>query len=140
MAAATLQERSGGRHILGVGTGPSAPGALERLRYVRRRDPGTGRGNSAAVAAWRLALPAPVPIWIAALGPKAVRLAGEIADGVTSNWCTPERVAEARDAILVAAGAAGRDPDAVTIAGWTSARPSRTAPTRRCSRPRPSTV
>jgi alkanesulfonate monooxygenase SsuD/methylene tetrahydromethanopterin reductase-like flavin-dependent oxidoreductase (luciferase family) len=35
MAAATVQERSGGRHILGVGTGPSAPGALGRLRdYV----------------------------------------------------------------------------------------------------------
>src|SRR5918994_5912842 len=35
MAAATVQERSGGRHILGVGTGGSAPGALGRLRtYV----------------------------------------------------------------------------------------------------------
>src|SRR5918999_889356 len=35
MAAATVQERSGGRHILGVGTGGSVPGALDRLRaYV----------------------------------------------------------------------------------------------------------
>src|SRR5438477_7765089 len=31
-AAATVQERSGGRLILGLGTGPSAPGALDRLR------------------------------------------------------------------------------------------------------------
>src|SRR4029450_12220006 len=32
MAAATVQERSGGRHLLGVGTGGAAPGALDRLR------------------------------------------------------------------------------------------------------------
>ena len=32
MAAATVQERSGGRHVLGLGTGPATPGALERLR------------------------------------------------------------------------------------------------------------
>ncbi|HEY7668637.1 MAG TPA: LLM class flavin-dependent oxidoreductase, partial [Actinomycetota bacterium] len=31
MAATTLQERSGGRFVLGLGTGPAAPGALARL-------------------------------------------------------------------------------------------------------------
>ncbi|HUF58612.1 MAG TPA: LLM class flavin-dependent oxidoreductase [Actinomycetota bacterium] len=120
MAAATVQERSGGRHILGVGTGGSAPGALGRLEeYVQEiRDL---VGGSAPGAALRLPLPAPVPIWIAALGPKAVRLAGEIADGVILNWCTPDRVAEARTAIRVAAGEAGRDPDAVTIAVYVRA-------------------
>jgi alkanesulfonate monooxygenase SsuD/methylene tetrahydromethanopterin reductase-like flavin-dependent oxidoreductase (luciferase family) len=87
MAAATVQERSGGRHILGVGTGPSGPGALERLRaYVE----GIRElvGGSASGAALRLPLPVPVPIWIAALGPRAVRLAGEIADGVIL-WLSP---------------------------------------------------
>ena len=124
MAAATVQERSGGRHILGVGTGGAAPGALGRLEdYVKEiRDL---VGGSALGAALRLPLPAPVPIWVAALGPKAVRLAGEIADGVILNWCTPERVAEARDAIRVAAGEAGRDPDAVTIAVYVRASFSR---------------
>jgi alkanesulfonate monooxygenase SsuD/methylene tetrahydromethanopterin reductase-like flavin-dependent oxidoreductase (luciferase family) len=120
MAAATVQERSGGRLVLGVGTGPSAPGALERLRTYA----GEIRelvGGSAPGPALRLSLPAPVPIWIAALGPKAVRLAGEIADGVILNWCTPERVAEARDAIRAAAGDAGRDPDSVTIAVYVRA-------------------
>ena len=113
-AAATVQERSGGRHVLGVGTGGSAPGALDRLRdYVRaiRR-----RISGAA-----LELPAPVPVWIAALGPRATRLAGEIADGVILNWCTPDRVAEAREAVWVAAGEAGRDPDAVTISVYVRA-------------------
>lgn len=109
MAAATVQERSGGRHILGVGTGGSRPGALGELRsYVAE--------IRELLDTNPLPLPAPVPNWIAALGPRAVRLAGEIADGVMLNWCTPERVAEARDAIRAAAGEAGRDPDAVTIA------------------------
>ena len=120
MAAATVQERSGGRHILGVGTGGAAAGALGRLRdYVREIRELVG-GNAPG-AALGLPLPAPVPIWIAALGPKAVRIAGEIADGVILNWCTPDRVAEARDAIRVAAGEAGRDPDAVTIAVYVRA-------------------
>ena len=120
MAAAAVQERSGGRHVLGVGTGPSAPGALDRLRaYVEEIREAVG--GSAPGAALRLRLPAPVPIWIAALGPRAVRLAGEIADGVILNWCTPDRVAEARDAIRAAAVEAGRDPDAVTIAVYVRA-------------------
>ena len=120
MAAATVQERSGGRHILGVGTGRAAPGALGRLRdhveEIRELV-----GGSAPGAALRLPLPAPIPIWIAALGPRAVRLAGEIGDGVLLNWCTPDRVAEARDAIRTAAGEAARDPDAVTIAVYVRA-------------------
>ena len=112
MAAATVQERSGGRHILGVGTGGSAPGALGRLRATTSKRSASWWPAAPPAPTLRLPLPAPVPIWIAALGPKAVRLAGEIADGVILNWCTPERVAEARDAIRAAAGEAGRDPDA----------------------------
>ncbi len=120
MAAATVQERSGGRHILGVGTGGAAPGALGRLRtYVQElRELLSGSAPGPALS---LPLPAPVPIWTAALGPRAVRLAGQIADGVILNWCTPDRVAEARDAIRAAAGEAGRAPDAVTIAVYVRA-------------------
>lgn len=114
MAAATVQERSGGRLVLGVGTGGSAPGALDRLRtYVAEL--------REHLSSTPLPLGAPVPVWIAALGPRAVRLAGEIADGVILNWCTPDRVAEARDAIRTSAGAAGRDPDAVTISVYVRA-------------------
>jgi 5,10-methylenetetrahydromethanopterin reductase len=120
MAAATVQERSGGRHVLGVGTGGAAPGALDRLRdYVGAIRERLDGGAPGAVPG--LTLPAPVPIWVAALGPRAVRLAGEIADGVILNWCTPERVAEARQAIRVAAGEAGRDRDAVTISVYVRA-------------------
>lgn len=108
MAAATVQERSGSRHILGVGTGGSRPGALDRLRtYVAEV-----RGF---LDTSPLPIPGAVPIWVAALGPKATRLAGEIADGVILNWCTPERVTQAREAIRASAVEAGRDPDSITI-------------------------
>lgn len=114
MAAATVQERSGGRHVLGVGTGGAAAGALDGFRTyvvaIRERLDRT-----------QLLLPAPVPIWVAALGPRATRLAGELADGVILNWCTPDRVAEASDAIRGAAASAGREPDAVTIAVYVRA-------------------
>jgi alkanesulfonate monooxygenase SsuD/methylene tetrahydromethanopterin reductase-like flavin-dependent oxidoreductase (luciferase family) len=114
MAAATVQERSGGRHVVGVGTGGAVPGALGRLStYVS--DVRDHLGDS------RVPLPAPVPVWIAALGPKATVLAGELADGVILNWCTPERVAEARATIRDAAIGAGREPDAVTIAVYVRA-------------------
>jgi 5,10-methylenetetrahydromethanopterin reductase len=114
MAAATVQERSGGRLVLGVGTGGSFPGALDQLRmYV-----GELREH---LESSPLSVDSRAPIWIAALGSRAVRLAGEIADGVILNWCTPDRVAEARDAIRSSAQAAGRDPDAVTIAVYVRA-------------------
>ena len=114
MAAATVQERSGGRLVLGVGSGGSFPGALDALRtYVAEL--------RELLAASPLPMAGPVPVWIAALGPKAVELAGEIADGVILNWCTPDRVAEARDAIRASAEAAGREPDAVTISVYVRA-------------------
>ena len=34
MAAATVHERSAGRLVLGIGTGPAVPGALDRLRNL----------------------------------------------------------------------------------------------------------
>lgn len=114
MAAATVQEHSGGRLVLGVGTGGSFPGALDQLRtYVAE--------IREHLSASPLPMAAPVPVWIAALGPKAVELAGEIADGVILNWCTPERVGEARDAIRASAQATGRDPDTVTISVYVRA-------------------
>jgi alkanesulfonate monooxygenase SsuD/methylene tetrahydromethanopterin reductase-like flavin-dependent oxidoreductase (luciferase family) len=119
MAGATVQERSHGRLVLGLGTGPSGPGALGRLRAtvlaVREAFAvGTGRVGE-VVAATSLRLDAPPPIWVAALGPRAVRLGAEVADGVLLNWCTPRRVAEARVEIDRAARAAGREPGDVAV-------------------------
>ena len=124
MAAATLHERSGGRLILGLGTGDAGPGALDELREtvrtVRRLLGGEELGEEGSRG---LALPpgGDVPIWISALGPKAMRLAGEIADGVLLNWCPPERVPFARSRIAEGAEAAERDPDSVTVAVYVRA-------------------
>jgi alkanesulfonate monooxygenase SsuD/methylene tetrahydromethanopterin reductase-like flavin-dependent oxidoreductase (luciferase family) len=122
MAAATVQERSAGRAILGIGTGPARRGALEALdvyvRQVRALLRGSEHGGEPAVS---LATPSHVPIWTAALRSRAVRTAGSVADGVLLNWCTPARVAEARDAIRGASEAAGRDPDAQTISVYVRA-------------------
>ncbi|MDP9341812.1 MAG: LLM class flavin-dependent oxidoreductase [Actinomycetota bacterium] len=128
MGAATVQELSGGRLVLGLGTGPPGPGALERLRSyvvaVRTAvaglpfTPPDAPGERAELAL--VPDPAP-PIWISALGERSFALAGEIADGVLLNWCTPERVARARDVVADAATRAGRDPAAVTIAVYVRA-------------------
>jgi alkanesulfonate monooxygenase SsuD/methylene tetrahydromethanopterin reductase-like flavin-dependent oxidoreductase (luciferase family) len=109
MGAATVQERSAGRAILGIGTGGASRGALDRLRdYV-----GEVRAAFEGTLTLRVDVP---PVWISALGPRAARLAGEVADGVLLNWCTPERVARAVAEVRDGAEGAGRDPSAIAVA------------------------
>jgi 5,10-methylenetetrahydromethanopterin reductase len=120
MAAAAVHERSLGRLVLGIGTGPAVPGALDRLREtvatLRRLlegEPVEFDGRSLRLS---LVPDDRVPIWISALGSRAMRMAGEIADGVLLNWCTPERVHTARTELREGAEAAGRDPGDFTVA------------------------
>ncbi len=119
MGAATVHERSSGRLLLGLGTGPAVAGALDGLRNVvvalRRSFAGEPIEVGGRTQQLSLALEDPVPIWISALGPRAMRLAGEVADGVLLNWCSPERVAAATAQLREGAEAAGRDPASVTI-------------------------
>lgn len=120
MAAATVHERSGGRLVLGIGTGSAGRGALEELEHTVADVRALLRGEAVARdgRTLRLALPpgSEVPLWISAMGPRAFELGGRIADGVLLNWCTPERVAYARAAVAEGARSAGRDPDDVTVA------------------------
>ena len=104
MAAATVQERTGGRAVLGLGTGRrcQAPRPPARARSARSAAPVEGEVSLRRAGA-RADL---------AVGARTarVRLAGEIADGVLLNWCPPERVAQARAAVSEAAPPPGRDP------------------------------
>lgn len=59
---------------------------------------------------------APVPIYIAAVGPKALALAGRCANGVFFNMLsTPDFLAGAIQRVRAAALAAGRDPDELSF-------------------------
>ncbi|HEU4354625.1 MAG TPA: LLM class flavin-dependent oxidoreductase [Actinomycetota bacterium] len=121
MAAATVHERSGGRLVLGIGTGSVGSGALVELERtvvdVRALLSGEVTRDGRAR---RLTLTpgSEVPIWISAMGPRAFELGGRIADGVLLNWCTPERVAFARAAVADGARAADRDPAEITVATY----------------------
>lgn len=120
MGAATVQERSSGRLVLGLGTGSVGRGALDELRRMVADVRSLLRGERVERDGGRRALAllpgARVPVWISAMGPRAFRLAGEVADGALLNWCTPERVAFARTEIAKGAEAAGRDPGSVILA------------------------
>ena len=119
MGAVTVDERSGGRLILGVGPGSVERGALDELAQLV----GTLRSLFAGGTIERRGRPVglallsgtQIPIWISAMGPKMMRLAGEIADGALLNWCSPERVAFAKARIAEGAEAAGRDPAAIAL-------------------------
>ena len=65
----------------------------------------------------RLAIrPAPdTPVYLGTLGPEMLRLAGEVADGVCLNWCTPDQIAWSRERIAEGADRVGRDPSEVKV-------------------------
>ncbi|HEX2196128.1 MAG TPA: LLM class F420-dependent oxidoreductase, partial [Actinomycetota bacterium] len=110
MSAAALHDLSGGRFVLGIGTssnviverwmGGSFTRPLTRLReYVEAiRAALTGdkvdfHGLTTRVEGFRLQhTGAEVPIHVAALGPAACALAGEVADGIVFFLKTPDGV------------------------------------------------
>jgi alkanesulfonate monooxygenase SsuD/methylene tetrahydromethanopterin reductase-like flavin-dependent oxidoreductase (luciferase family) len=140
MGAATVNQASGGRFILGVGAGAPhgppgsalAPGGIKPLalveEYVRvvRAILSGERADSAhlGVRGFRLGMEPGEPpprVWVGALGDRMVALAGRVADGVILNWCTPARVAAAREILGASAQAAGRNPGDVTVAVYVRA-------------------
>jgi alkanesulfonate monooxygenase SsuD/methylene tetrahydromethanopterin reductase-like flavin-dependent oxidoreductase (luciferase family) len=142
--AATLAQRSGGRFVLGLGTGgygpefwasvglPNRPIAVMREYVTQVRalldgqavsggsaggQPGIGGGSPGWPASAALGvrdLP-PAPVYLAALGPQMLRLAGETADGALLNWATPERIVASRAEIDTGAARAGRGAGSVPM-------------------------
>ena len=140
--AATLAQLSAGRFVLGLGTGgygpgfwasvglPDRPVAVMREYVTEVRallggqqvpaSPATTRAGAGSPgwpqpASPGLEGPPAAPVYLAALGPQMLRLAGETADGVLLNWATPERIAVSRSAIDAGAARAGRDRGAVPM-------------------------
>jgi alkanesulfonate monooxygenase SsuD/methylene tetrahydromethanopterin reductase-like flavin-dependent oxidoreductase (luciferase family) len=142
--AATLAQLSSGRFVLGLGTGgygpgfwssvglPNRPIAVMRAyvtevrallagqqitasRIIAMANMGPGApGWPQSVSLGVENLP-PAPVYLAALGPQMLRLAGETADGALLNWATPERIAVSRSAIDAGAARAGREPGSVPM-------------------------
>jgi 5,10-methylenetetrahydromethanopterin reductase len=63
-----------------------------------------------------------IPVYIGAMSPRMLHLAGEVADGVLPLLFPPERYVEARDQVLAGVEAAGRSASEVDIAAciWCS--------------------
>ena len=81
-------------------------------------DPGSSGGGTPGwprSAALGVADLPPAPVYLAALGPQMLRLAGETADGALLNWATPERIAASRARIDEGSARAGRDPGSVPM-------------------------
>lgn len=126
--AGTLADLSGGRFILGIGTGGSYSAEFRRtygipeypavalmrdylitLRRLFAGETVTYEGKAVRLQGLQLtARPLPVPLYLAALGPQMLRLAGAHADGVSLNWCNPEQRSWCRAQIDAGAAKAGR--------------------------------
>jgi 5,10-methylenetetrahydromethanopterin reductase len=145
MAAASLDEVSGGRFNLGIGAGAAefmkwvgisrdrplaaTRAAIESIRAVLagehaagweaeaylRFDPGQGNRR--------------IPIYLAALSPHMLRLAGETADGVLPLLFPPEHYATVEPFIREGAARAGRSMDDIDLAAcvWCSVSADRVA-------------
>jgi len=137
MAAATVQEISGGRFLLGLGAG-----AAQFLGWagIARTRPLATTGTALAVlrallghrdvdagllpdwfgpdSVLRFGVLRPVPVYVGAMGPKMLELAGRHADGVLPLLYPPERYAAVRRQVL--AGAAGRREVDLPACFWVS--------------------
>ncbi len=97
---ATLSELSNGRAILGLGRGDSAvrilgldPMRVTRFRAVSHQVKALCRGETVEVNGTSVQFPwltQPVPLYMAAYGPRVLQLAGEVADGVILQIANPE--------------------------------------------------
>jgi alkanesulfonate monooxygenase SsuD/methylene tetrahydromethanopterin reductase-like flavin-dependent oxidoreductase (luciferase family) len=75
------------------------------------------RGKALTVDGFRLVRPpaAPLPIYVAALRPGMLRVAGEVGDGVILNWLSAADVPGVVRVVREAAAAAGRNPASIEI-------------------------
>ena len=123
-ASASVQQIAEGRFRLGLASGDSALRNIgvrpARVSEIAEYAVAVQRATAGKTATWRdaefalhwLPEPAPVPVWIAAEGPKTQRMAGRVADGVIlSNSLTEERLAIALENLAVGAAEVGRSVD-----------------------------
>lgn len=144
MSAATLDEISEGRFILGVGVsgknviegfhGRPFDKPLSQVRDVIKVTRTLLAGQKESDAGATLAqyrpfklemkpLRSSIPIYVAALKQKAIEQIGECADGWIPTFWPYDRLAEGRGWIAAGAARAGRDPSKIVTAPFTTALP-----------------
>jgi alkanesulfonate monooxygenase SsuD/methylene tetrahydromethanopterin reductase-like flavin-dependent oxidoreductase (luciferase family) len=84
LAARTAHELTGSKFTLGVGSGSVTVRPIAAVRAYVDEVRKTAKD---------------VPIYIGALGPQMLALAGRHADGAALNWCTPAQVAWSREQV-----------------------------------------
>lgn len=136
MAAASVDDISGGRFILGIGSshrvqvepehGVAYARPLTRVResveFIRELLK-TGRarcsGESVRIAGfdlWFAPRRPAIPIYVSAVFPRMIALCGEIADGILLTRSTLDSAAQVRELLSDSARRAGRDPADIVIA------------------------
>ncbi len=133
--AATLQDLSGGRLLLGLGVANKTIAAWhggtfdrplrrarEYIEIVRKTAAGERVEYQGEVyttgqrfqLSWKPAHPL-FPIYLAGLGPQMTRLVGQISDGVFINMATPATIRAIAERVRAGAVEAGRDPKSLEI-------------------------
>ena len=136
MSGGTLSQLTGGRFFMGIGSGGAyRPRTRQSMGLPRlsalsmMRDYLTTvkalvageqtdyQGDVVTLRGIRLDIDPPpqTPVYLGALGPEMLRLAGELADGACLNWCNPEQIAWSRERIAEGAARVGRDPGPVKM-------------------------
>ena len=125
-AMATLNEISGGRMELGIGRGDSAqrvlgraPVTVEHMEQACREIRELAAGRPVDLDGTEVRLPwtkgVELPIWVAAYGPKALRCAGRVADGVILQLADPYIIEWALGYLAEGAAEAGRSVEEIKV-------------------------
>ena len=123
---ATLNEMYGNRTVCGIGRGDSAvrvtngkPTTLATLResidVIRELSNGREIDYNGSKIKFEWASKSRCEVWVAAYGPKALQLTGEVGDGFILQLADIDIAAWTIDAVRKAARDAGRDPKSVKI-------------------------
>jgi probable F420-dependent oxidoreductase len=123
---ATLNDMHGNRTVCAMGRGDSAlrvigrkPATLAEVGRAMRVVKDLAEGREAELNGVKVRMPwvrdGALPVWMAAYGPKALKLVGEQADGFVLQCADPDIARWTIGSVRAAAEAVGRDPAAITV-------------------------